>query len=167
MEDVAPPNPPRNGEANRLILPELVSGRGTARHSRVVEGKTRLCFVNNPPKHRVSIVQHVTGRYPQSGNSRRVKPGVSSCIAHGLISAGVAFAIDLDCKSCVTAEEIQNVRTARVLAAELQSGWALPETIPEDHLRKAHFAAKAPSLRRRAGAGDRGAASLKLRAISA
>src|SRR5437868_13815967 len=140
------PNPPRNGEGGTSILPALASGRGTARQSRVVEGQTRLRFVNNPSKHRVSIVQHVTRRHPQSGNSRREEPGVSSCVARGLISDRVALGIDFDCEACVTAEEIQNVQPARVLPAKLQSGWALPQPIPEDHLRKTHFAAKASSL---------------------
>jgi hypothetical protein len=42
-----------------LILPELVSGRGTIRQRRMVEGQTRRRLSHDPTNHSVSVLQDI------------------------------------------------------------------------------------------------------------
>ena len=45
-----------------LILPELASGRGTSRRSRMVEGQTPCCFSQDEPKHGVGVIEKLDSR---------------------------------------------------------------------------------------------------------
>ena len=44
------------------ILPELVSGRGTVRQRRMVEGQTRQRFMDDPSNHCIDVLQDIVGR---------------------------------------------------------------------------------------------------------
>ena len=128
------------------ILPELASGRGTARRSRVVEGQARRCFVDDPAKHRIGISKHLNSGNSQRLDAGRTKPGVARLVPLGPISARVRFAVDLERESGIAAEEIEHERSSGMLAAELQPGRTLPQPMPERNFWEGHLATQAPGI---------------------
>jgi hypothetical protein len=122
-----------------LILPELGSGRGTARRSRVVEGQARRRFVNNPPQHRVRVVEHGSCRNTQRLNSNRLQPFVTRGISLRTVAARMGLTVDLHGKPGIAAEKIEHISACRMQPAELQPGRALAEPMPEDHFGKGHL----------------------------
>src|SRR3546814_1599858 len=57
-----------------LFLPELVSGRGTVRRSRMVEGQPRLRGRDNPPHDTVQIAKHLACGNPHRRDTVRLEP---------------------------------------------------------------------------------------------
>jgi hypothetical protein len=126
------------------ILPELDSGRGTAR--RVVEGETRKRLPKHETKNGFQISQHVAradaqGRYASLG-----KPGIAPFVPLRAITKTVCVAIDLDCKPGVGAKEIDDVSAAGMLPPELQSPRAFTQLSPKDHFRQRHLATQPAGL---------------------
>ena len=148
--------PLRNAEGDRpLILPELVSGRGTSRRSRMVEGQACRGFVNYPSKHRVRIVQNVARCDAQRPDPDRFEPSISCPVTDRLIASRVSYAIDFDGQPRVSAKEINDVRTARMLTAKLEATRSLTQPTPENYFRKTHLSPKLACFDRRAGASFR------------
>lgn len=129
------------------FLPELVSGRRTARRSRVVEGQPRLSRRRNPAHNRLQIIQHIAGRYAQRHNPGCRKPCIPRCVMLRPRAAFVASSVDLDRQSCVAAVKIQNIWSGRVLAAKFQTSRASAQDLPDKHLWQRHCPAQARALR--------------------
>src|SRR4051812_26414814 len=124
------------------FLPELASGRGTSRRSRMVEGQPCLCFNYDPLQHRVCIFEHVDGRDPERSDPLRSKPLVAIQITFGPVASRMPFTIDFDRQPRIAAEEVDDIGTGRVLPTKLQAFRTLAEPLPEDHLRERHLAAE-------------------------
>jgi hypothetical protein len=139
-------NPPRNGEGDASVLPELVSGRGTAQRSGVVEGQARRCFIDDPAENRIGTFENVSGRNGQCLDPGFAEPIVSCLIALRSMSARMSLAIDFDRQASVAAEEIKHEGTSRMLPPELQSGGTLPQPMPQENFRETHLPAQVSSL---------------------
>jgi hypothetical protein len=133
------------------FLPELVSGRGTARQSRVVEGQPGCRFGNDATDDPVGVPQYLHCRNTKRRNPGPKKPRIARFVAQGAVAASMGFAVDFDSQPRVAAEKVENERPGRMLAAKFEAGWALSERLPNLHLWHAHFSAKAS----RAANGDR------------
>ena len=125
-----------------LVLLELVSGRGTARPSRVVEGQSRLCFRTYVGHDSFQIRHHLTGRNPKRCNTRIGKPLVPSFVPLCPFAKVMGASINLNRQPRIAAEEVQNIDTAGVLPAEFQSAGPFPEFPPQQHFRQRHFPAQ-------------------------
>ena len=117
----------------RSILPELVSGRGTTR--RVVEGQASEGFCHDMTKHDLHILQNFNSRNPQRLDPRRRQPVIATRVPRRPITARMCLAVHLDRQPCIAAEEVQNVRPARMLTPKLEAAGTLPKLLPEDHFR--------------------------------
>ena len=122
------------------FLPELVSGRGTARRSRVVEGEPRPRFGNDQGQGRRKVIQNRACRNAQGRNARTCEPTISRVIPVRVVTHAVDHAIHLNGKPRIGAIEIQNIRATRVLAAEFQSAGPFAQLTPEQDFRQRHFA---------------------------
>ncbi len=127
-----------------LFLPELVSGRGTARHSRVVEGQTRNASGHYANGNRVQIPQHLKRRNTQRRDAACIEPGITPAIRPGANSAAMPLTIDLDRQSRIAAKEIENVGAARMLPPKLQTARSRSQYLPQQHLRQRHLSAQLP-----------------------
>src|SRR5689334_3515499 len=103
----------------QTILPELDSGRGTAR--RVVEGQTRDGLRNHPTDRRIRVLQNVNRWNAEGRDSRLAKPRIPHLIPLRAISTRMRLAVDFDRQPRIAAEEIEHIRPAGMLPAELQT----------------------------------------------
>ena len=103
----------------RSILPELVSGRGTSRRSRMVEGQPRGGLRRNPTQHRIRVAENIGRRNPQRLNPGRSQPPIPGRIPLRSVTPRVGLSIHFYRQPRIAAEEIQNVRPGGMLAAEL------------------------------------------------
>jgi len=124
------------------ILPELRSGRGTARRSRVVEGQAHLCGTHKVRHRRVEVAKDIVRSDPKRSNSmfgeQCISPPISGCSFFEIMCR----TIDFDAKSRFGAIEIQDKGTGRMLATKLQSIWASAELGPEGDFGKSQAAAQ-------------------------
>ena len=125
-----------------MILPELVSGRGTARRSRVVEGQP----CDGERKDRVGDVirrgQNARRRDAESADSRLRQPGVAAFVP--LAPHRMGRPIDLDRQSRIGAIGIEYIRPAWMLTAELASARRAAQSLPQQHLRQGHLPSQSP-----------------------
>ena len=124
------------------FLPELASGRGTARRSRVVEGEPRPRLGNDQGQGRLKVIQNRACRNAQGRNARTCEPTISRVIPVRVVTHAMDHAIHLDGKPRIGAIEIQNIRATRMLTAEFQSIRALAQRTPEQPFRQRHFASQ-------------------------
>jgi hypothetical protein len=120
------------------FLPELVSGRGTARRSRVVEGQARTRFGNDPAQDRIKVPENLGRRNPQRRNPATSQPGIPSRIARRSLPKTMRLAIHLDREPCIAAVEIETERTGRMLVTKLEPGRPLAQFSPQQRLGQAH-----------------------------
>jgi hypothetical protein len=130
----------------RSILPGLASGRGTARHSRVVEGQARCRLIDDPLNYDVGIIEDFVSSYPKSFNSGGEQPCISSCVPRRTIASGVGLAIDFNRQTRVTAEEVENVLSGGMLSTEFETAGPTAKRLPKYHFRKRHLASKPTSV---------------------
>jgi len=124
------------------ILPELVSGRGTARRSRVVEGESRLRFRENPRNCRVRIIENNSSGNPQSPNAGPSEPSVPRLIAGRIIAHVMRDAVHFDRKPSIATVKVENVRTAGMLPAEFEPAGAFAKFAPKQSLRQRQFSSQ-------------------------
>ncbi len=129
--------------AERLFLPELVSGRGTAWQSRVVEGEPRTRLRLNPGYRARQIGKHQLRRNPQRRDAGNGEPRIARSIPPGPITEAMRTAIDLDRQARIAAIEVQHVRPARMLSAELQATGPFAQFTPQQPFRQAQFSSEA------------------------
>ena len=126
----------------RSILPELASGRGTSRRSRMVEGQASLRLVDNPAKDRVRIFEDIGGRNTQCLDSSGPQALVPNVIPPGPVAARMRLPVHFDRQPRVGAEKIQHIGSGRMLASKLQAIRALSKPMPDDDLGQSHLATK-------------------------
>ena len=124
------------------ILPELCSGRGTARRSRGVEGQARGRRAQDMRHHRVEFAQHISRRDAQCLDSVFGKKRVSPRISRSLRLETMSLAIDFDAQTGFGAVEIENVRPRRMLATKFQPVRASTKLRPQGHFGERERAAK-------------------------
>jgi hypothetical protein len=112
----------------------------------VVEGQTRRRRNQDPLKHSIRIIEKVERWNPQRLDPRRSKPFIASRVTAGPITTRMRFSVDFNRQPCVATEEVQNVRTGRMLAAELEAFRPLPKPTPQDNFRQSHLAAEAARI---------------------
>ena len=95
---------------------------------------------------RFEIGQHFFRWNAQSQNSGSGKPEITRLISLRSVTEIMRITIDFDREPGIAAIEIQNVRTARMLAAEFQAKRALAQFAPKQALWQAQFAAQLPCL---------------------
>ncbi len=128
------------------FLPQLAWGRGTARRSRGVEGQARSRLSNHSAHHGVEIAQHVGRRYAYRGDPTLRHPPVAYNVALGTIAPVVRFAVDLDRKTRIGTEKIEDIVATWMLSAELQAVRSGAKRLPQQHFGKRHLAAKFPRI---------------------
>jgi hypothetical protein len=136
------------------ILPELVSGRGTARRSRVVEGQPQDRLRDNSAHYGIKVRKHLASRDSQSLDSSGTEPRVSRGVSLGSTATVMRFSVELDGEPRIAAEEVEIVRPGRMLASELQTCGSGSKHLPEEHFREAHFAAQAACLPNRSSSAS-------------
>jgi hypothetical protein len=124
------------------FLPELVSGRGTTRRSRVVEGQARGRLGDDPVNNSVRILEEFNSRNTKRFNSSGMKPLIPSGVMCRPVPPGMGFAVDLNREASIAAEEVENIRPRRMLAAEFQAVRFLAEHLPKDHFGQSHLTPK-------------------------
>ena len=122
------------------ILPELVSGRGTARRSRVVEGQPRPRGFENPPNDGIHVTQYFRRRNAQRGHPQSCEPRIARFVALRPVAPFMRLPVDLDRKSGVAAKEVEDVATAWVLFPKLETRRSFAQSLPEQDFRKRQFA---------------------------
>ena len=125
-----------------LILPELVSGRGTIRQGRMVEGQTRQRLGRDPTNHCIDVLQDIHCRNTKRRDARRTQPLIPLSVAGRTIATRVSFPVNLDCQAGIRAEEVEYVRSRRMLPPELETVRALAKHLPENDFRQGHRATK-------------------------
>jgi hypothetical protein len=115
----------------------------------MVEGQPRSRFGNDPLQNRIWIVQQRFGGNAERFDCSRSQPIITHGIPLRPVAERVRFSINLNRQPSVTTEEVEDVRTGRVLAAELQAVWTLPEPMSEYHFGKAHRAPQLPRVAHR------------------
>jgi len=129
------------------FLPELVSGRGTARRSRVVEGQSRTCSNDNVLDHAGQILEHLDRWYPQSRNTNVAKPCVPSRILRRPIATSMRLPVNFDRQSGIATEEIEaEFPPRRSLTPKFQPARTLSKFLPKQHLRQRHLTSEAAGL---------------------
>ena len=128
----------RGDRALSLFLLELVSGRGTARRSRVVEGQARGSLGDNASNNHVQILKHIGRRNTHRRDPAIGKPVVADIITGRLLPPRMRLAIDFDRQPRVAAVKIQRVGARRVLAAELQTTRSSAQRLSQQHFRQSH-----------------------------
>ena len=141
------------GEIACSFLPELVSGRGTSRRSRMVEGQACHRLLDDISNNAVEVRQNVTGWNSQRRDAGADQPLVTRHIATGPAAARVGFAIDLDRQPCVATKKIENERTGWMLAAEFDSAGSLLEFAPQQSFGKGQRFSEPSRLAERAARG--------------
>ena len=128
-------------EVKRLwVLPELASGRGTARQRRVVEGQSCSSRSNDRIENRPDVTKNFRRRYPEGLYSGGSHPPVASRVSAGSVAAIMDLAVNFDRQTGIAAEKVQDVGAAGMLAAKLQAVRPLSQRLPEHDLGKGHFA---------------------------
>jgi hypothetical protein len=122
------------------FLPENVSGRGTARRSRVVEGQACLGLGHDVTANRVQIQQNIGCSDAQCFNACGTQPYVPCPITGRTVPAPMKLPIDFDGQAAIAAEKIQNIRACRMLPAELDALRPLPQLLPQQDFRQGHLA---------------------------
>ena len=131
------------------FLPELVSGRGTAQRSWVVEGKACSRLGSNQPRDRVQVLQNFSRRDANGVNARGCEPLISGQISDGPITCKVSPSVNLDREPSIAAKEIEDVRATWVLPPKFESVRPGAKPPPKQDFRQAHLFAKAPRAARR------------------
>jgi hypothetical protein len=121
------------------ILPEFSSGRGTARHCRVVEGYARRSLFKDMPHHRVHVSEDIG-----SGNSKRpdtdaLKLDVACGVSLRPIAAIVRLSVNLDREAGFAAKEIEDKRSKWMLPAKLEAFGTRSKNAPKQGFRQAHI----------------------------
>lgn len=124
------------------ILPELVSGRGTARRSRVVEGRARRSHVKNLRHCRVEIAQHIAGGDAQSLDPVFGQQGITPGIFRGSFFKAMSLAIRFDAQPRLGTVEVEDEGSGRMLATKLEPVRAGAELRPQGDLGKREGAAQ-------------------------
>ena len=127
------------GSGAPSFLPELVSGRGTARRSRVVEGQAGADFGDDAAQNRVGVPQDFYRRDAQGCDAGLKQPGV----ALRPVAPVMRFTVYFDRQAGVAAKEIEAVRPGGMLPTEFYTSLLFAKDPPEDHLRQRHFTPKA------------------------
>jgi len=132
------------------FLPELVSGRGTTRHRRVVEGQPRTCSYDNMAYYALNISEYVYRRYSQCRDTSRCEPSISTSIALRPVSTAVRFAIDLDRQPRITAIEVETkLFPCRALSPKFQVAGPLSQLLPKQNFWQRHLATEPTRLSNR------------------
>ena len=116
-----------------LVLPELVSGRGTTR--RVVEGETLRASRNDALNHCPQIGQNLARWDAQGCNASLRKPRIARSVARGPVTHAMSFAIDFNCKTRIAAKEVEHIGPARLLDAYFEGLRARPRAPGEARCR--------------------------------
>ena len=124
------------------ILPELCSGRGTARHRRGVEGRARRRLAKNVPHHGVEIAKDIARGDAQRFDAVCGEQGVPPGISRGPILEAMRLAIDFDAQPRLGAVEIEDIRTRRMLATKFQPVRAGAKLCPQGNFGKREGAAQ-------------------------
>ena len=128
--------------ALRSILPELVSGRGTARRSRVVEGQACARCVDYTLGASVGIAQDLSGGNPQRRDPSLGKEGIAFRIALRPVAHVVRDTIDLDPQPCIAAIKVEDEIVTAVLATKLEAIGAGLKHAPQQNFGQRHFPAQ-------------------------
>ena len=109
-------------------------GRGTAR--RAVEGQGGC---GNRCRHGVHVSQNISGSDTKLSQAALCQGGIALCIANRPTSSIMRLTINFDDQSSISAVEVSNVASDRMLAAK--PGTALPsaKTLPKQDFGQAHF----------------------------
>ena len=159
------PSRARGGFGKESFLPELVSGRGTARRSRGVEGCALRGVCDDTTKDCIEIAQDVCRRDTQRDDPLCFEPGVASGIALRSVAAIVRFAINLDAKPRGMAIEIERIDACGMLPSPFVSHAAFAQLLSQQDLRQGHLAPRRARAAKRFGcAPDHAARSPKRRA---
>lgn len=124
------------------ILPELVSGRGTARRSRGVEGRALCCDMQDVCHHGVEIAQDIARGDPERLDVMRRQNRIPPFIALRPIAKFMRHAINFDAQANLGAVEIKDIGTGRMLATKLQSIRSRSQLRPQSDFGQAQLAAK-------------------------
>ena len=128
---------------SHLILPEIVSGRGTAR--RVVEGQARRCRVQHVRHDRIEIAQNIARRDTQRFDPMFGEQCVTTGVALGPRFKFMCRPIDFDAQPLLSAVEIQDVRTSRMLPTKFEAVGAGAKLRPQRNFGERH---RTPKLAR-------------------
>jgi len=113
------------------ILPELASGRGTARRSRVVEGQAGSGVCDDRLGSSLCIRQNLAGRDPQRLDPMARCPRIPLDIVTKLVGMVVELAVDLDRQARIAAIEVEHVVARFVLTAKFEAVGALAKQPPQ------------------------------------
>ena len=133
------------------FLPELVSGRGTARRSRVVEGQACSRRIDDIRRAGFSIAHYIGSWNAKRFDSGRREEGIPPCVAAWPVAHIVRDTIDLDAQSCIAAIEIENEIITTVLTSEFEAIGARLKYAPQQHFRKRHLSAQSAGFPNGAG----------------
>lgn len=100
--------------------------------------------VQNGSDHNSGVAHHLVCRYVQDVQTSPPKGGIALLLPARTIGCRVRPAVDFDDESSLAAEEIDHIRFQRMLAAELETVWALPQELPQQSLRRRHLFAQPP-----------------------
>src|SRR3546814_20197902 len=114
-----------------LCPPGLVSGRGTVRRSRMVEGQPRLRGRDHPPHDTVQIAKHLACGNTHRRVTVRLEPPVGPGNAHRPITSPVRLAIDLDRQPRVTTGAIGRTIAFWMLWSRFETRGARPPQPPK------------------------------------
>ncbi|BCA58712.1 hypothetical protein HMP06_1481 [Sphingomonas sp. HMP6] len=155
----------REASACLTFLPERVSGRGTVRRSRMVEGCTLACAQGDETENPVQMSQNINRRNTKGDNAAFGHPGVARGIPRWSVSPAMRLAVDLDAKLGRVAIEVERIVARRVLLSPIMTSAAAAQLLPEQHLGQRQFMAQlARSVPSFAGSPDHRACSPKRRA---
>jgi hypothetical protein len=128
----------RRSEPSKL-LPELVSGRGTARRSRGVEGCARAGALSNEEQNTVQILENIDCANAQCLDPTLPEPGITPGIPRRSIAPGMRLSIDLDAQLRPVTIEIERVFSGGVLLAPLEASLRSPKLLPQQHFGQRHL----------------------------
>jgi hypothetical protein len=124
------------------FLPELASGRGTSRRSRMVEGQPRNRLRQGSADDRIDITKHFRRGNPEGLNTGSEKPGIPRFITSRPVASGVRFPIYFHREARIAAEEIEDERAGRVLASKFQPARPVTQRSPKKGFGQAHLGAE-------------------------
>jgi hypothetical protein len=123
----------------------------------MVEGLRWLSLKGHQSHYTVQIRQDLARRNSDGSKSLVRKPFVASLIMDRRKPSIMDFAVYFDGKARLETSEIEDVRSRRMLAPELEAGGALAELAPEKNFGQGHVFAELSGLADRlAGAGQHG-----------
>ncbi len=128
------------------FLPELVSGRGTARRSRVVEGQSRTRLGNDPAENCIGIAKNFDSRNAHSPDAARREPGIPSSVSLRPIAKPVHLAIHFDREPGIATVEIKTEFAGGMFMPKFESCRPLAKLSPEETFGQAHLAPSRPRL---------------------